>query len=209
MLHTLAQAAVTVTETVTNTPSPTVPVEIIKQPSSGWEAKDIVTAVLSIVAIFVSFLNTYVSGPIARTTFNFYERTNEANPPKVWFSITNRGRSPALVDMLMLSNYKNTHGGFPVDGGDFPLPSGPKGEYELVKVRPGDTISVVFPLEHLENHRANLEAELAESGSRKKDVSFRDFYLTTYFSGREFKKKIPRRVVKKMKRALKEEKTLQ
>jgi len=208
MLHTLAQAAVTVTETVTNAPSPTVPVEIVKQPSSGWETKDTVTAVLSIVAVIVSFLNIYVSGPIARTTFNFHERRNEANPPKLWFSITNRGRSSALVDILTLSDYKNTDSGFLVSGGGFPIPSGPDGDYELVEVKPGDTISIVIPLEHLENHRANLEAELAESGSRK-DVSFRDFYITTNFSGREFKKKIPRRVVKKMKRALAEEETLQ
>lgn len=208
MIHTLAQAAVTVTETVTNTPSPTVPVEIIKQPSSGWEAKDIVTAVLSIVAIIVSFLSIYVDGPVARTTFNFYERRNEANPPKLWFSITNRGRSPALVDILTFSDYKNTDSGFLVGGGGFPTPSGPDGDYELVEVKPGNTISVIIPLERLEEHRANLEAELAESGSRK-DVSFRDFYITTNFSGREVKKKIPRRIVKKMKRALAEEKTLQ
>lgn len=208
MLHTLAQAAVTVTETVTNTPSPTVPVEIVKQPSSGWEAKDIVTAVLSIVAVIVSFLNIYVSGPTARTAFKFWERTNEANPPKLWFSITNRGRSSALVDVLMLSNYKNVDGGFLVGKGGFPLPGGPDGDYELVEVKPGATVSIDIPLEHLENHRANLEAELAESGSRK-DVSFRDFYITTVFAGREFKKKIPRRVVKKMKRALAEEETLQ
>lgn len=208
MIHTLAQAAVTVTETVTNTPSPTVPVEIVKQPSSGWETKDTVTAVLSIVAVIVSFLNIYVGGPIARTTFNFHERRNEANPPKLWFSITNRGRSSALVDLLMLSYYKNADGGFLAAGGDFPLPSGPNGEYEPVEVKPGDIVSIYIPLERLEKHRAYLEAKLAKSGSRK-SVSFRDFYLTTVFAGRDFKKKIPRRVVRKMKRALAEEKTLQ
>lgn len=208
MLYTLAQAAVTVTETVTNAPPSTVPVEITKQPSSGWEAKDTVTAVLSIVAVIVSFLNIYVSGPIARTTINFHERTDEANPPKLWFLITNRGRSPALVDMLLLSRYKNSYGGFLAGEGDFPLPGGPDGDYELVEVRPGDTVSIGLSLERLEDHRATLEAKLAESGSRK-TVSFRDFYITTNFSGREFKKKIPRRVVKKMKRALEEEKTLQ
>ena len=208
MIHTLAQAAVTVTETVTNAPPPTVPVEIVKQPSSGWEVKDIVTAVLSIVAIIVSFLSIYVDGPIARTAFKFWERKDEANPPQLSFLITNRGRSPALVDLLMLSNYKNADGGFLVGEGGFPLPGGPDGDYELVEVKPGATVSIDIPLERLENHRANLEAELAESGSRK-SVSFRDFYITTVFAGREFKKKIPRRVVKKMKRALAEEKTLQ
>lgn len=208
MLHTLAQAVVTVTETVTNAPPQPFSVEIVKQPSSGWEAKDTVTATLSILAVTVSFLNIYVGGPIAQTTFSFHERKNEANPPKLWFAITNRGRSPTLVDILMLSNYKNTDGGFLVDGGDFPLPSGPDGDYELVELKPGDIISIVIPLERLEKHRANLEAELAESGSRK-GVSFRDFYITTVFAGRDFKKKIPRRVVKKMKRALVEEEPLQ
>lgn len=207
MLHILAQTAVTVTETVTSTPTP-VPVEIVNQPSSGWQANEMVTAFLSVLAIVVSFLNFYVGGPIARTTFNFRERVDKANPPKLWFSITNRGRGSAPVDMLLLSNYKKTDGGFPISGGDFPLPGGPDGDYEMVEVKPGEIVSVDIPLECLECHRANLEAELVESGVQK-SVSFRDFYITTVFAGRELKKKIPRRVAARMKRAVKKERALQ
>lgn len=207
MLFTIAQAATTVnttfTETVTVVP-PNVAVEIVKQPPSGWSPKDVLTAFLSILAVIVSFLNFYVSGSVAWVSFNFRDRVDDSNSARLWFSIRNRGRSTALVDMLTLSNYKSVDGGSPVCGGDFPLPGGPDGDYEMVEVKAGDVVAACIPLERLENHRANLESELIKSGIRK-TVSFRDFYITTMFAGRDLNKKIPRKIAKKMERAVSKE----
>ena len=94
MLLTLAQAATTVvttfTETVTVTP-PNVPVEIVKQPPSGWEAKDVagsliagLSLLVSGVAFWFSLKSWKMQGPVLKVRFQEFDPQYG-----VWLSMSN------------------------------------------------------------------------------------------------------------------------
>ena len=119
MLHTLAQAAVTVTETVTNTPPPTVPVEIIKQPSSGWELKDFLALLLTAVSVLFSIAAFGFSrhswkhdGPLPRAAIVDYPIVDSQLRPCVWYQVVNRGRmampvgAPVLIEKPLIHRVK-------------------------------------------------------------------------------------------------------
>ena len=185
MIHTLAQAAVTVTETVTNAPSPTVPVEIIKQPSSGWEAKDVtasiisgLSSVVSIVAVYFSLKSWKMQGPVAKIRFQEYS-------PELgtWLSISNVGRETGLLEKICVSAAKE-YDWCVLAINDFSFADEPD---NCKMLAPGEFISGEIPIRDFA-----LAMEDSDSPLRKIGIQVR-------FAGEERKIKLPRKVRKKLK----------
>lgn len=210
MLHTLAQAAVTVTETVTNMPPRPVPVEVVKQPESRWETKDIVNSVITLIAsliagfaLFQTRRNWRRDGPVMKTSF----RLNGDKPENstLYFNLNNIGRSPALVDFLVVVNKKTRSRRIAITK-NFPIPEGPDGDYELAELQSGDVFGATFSFDELENFRKD-EWSNGMKISTQEAESFKDLRFETVAGNEKVSSKIPRDIVKQLDAMIQENKT--
>lgn len=179
MLHTLAQAAVTVTETVTNTPSPTVPVEIVKQPSSGWETKDTVTAALSILAVIVSVYTWKGQG--ARPKFETSVWGHSPESSMIRINLVNYGRLTAIPSSIEVVGPSDKF--LPVRKGDF-VPLHKEDEIEQEPLPPGGMFTADMPL---------IELPHLVPKKLKNTTTLRSFYFQTAVSGKHKEFKVSRR----------------
>ena len=212
MLHTLAQAAVTVTETVTNTPPSTVPVEIVKQPPTGWEAKDTANLAISLIAaliagfaVLLTWRNWRRDGPFVKTSF--YLNGNTPENSTLGFNLRNIGRSPGLVDLLVVFN-KTTGRRWLVTTEKFPLPDELGGDYELVELHPGDVFGATLSFNELENFRKEeWFSGIKIFTSTQEAESYKDLRFETAVGNEKVSSKIPRDIVKKLDAMIQENET--
>ena len=143
------------TKTLTIPPSPTVPVEIIKQPSSGWELKDVITLGIALFSLFVSAAAGYWSyrtwkldGPVFEAEF---ETSKELG---LWMSLRSTGRSGAYVEPFILSG-REEYDFCRLPGLWFDLQ---KGRF----VEAGEIISGCFPVEDFAQTMIDEETSLDE-----------------------------------------------
>jgi len=209
MLHTLAQAAVTVTETVTNAPT-AVPVEIVKQPQRGWETKDIVNLIFTLITSLIAILAVYQSGrnwrrdgPCAKTSI--FLNGDAPENLVLYYRLHNIGRSPALVHLFMVVN-KKTRTRRVVSARKFPLPEGPDGDYEQAKLKPGEVFGNTFTFDELENFRKD-EWPNGKKASTQEAESFKDLRFETVVGNETVSAKIPRDIVKKLDAAIAQNET--
>lgn len=179
MLFNLAQAATTVVETVTVTP-PNVPVEIVKQPSSGWEAKDIagsliagLSLLVSCVAFWFSLKSWRMQGPVIKIRFQEFEAHTG-----VWLSMSNVGREPGLLESVVVS-YTKEYDWCRVPVSDFTFSDEPNHRKLLA---PGEYISGVVPI-------GEFAAAMEDSGLPLKSVG-----TQVRFAGQELNVKLPRKL---------------
>lgn len=178
MLFNLAQAATTVVETVTVTP-PNVPVEIVKQPSSGWEAKDVagsliagLSLLVSCVAFWFSLKSWRMQGPVIKIRFQEFD-------PQfgVWLSMSNVGRETGLLERVAVSYTKEYDWcRLPVE--DFSFFDEPNHRKLLA---PGEYISGEVP-------NREFAAAMEDSG-----VPLKSVVIQVRFAGQELNVKLPRK----------------
>lgn len=178
MLFNLAQAATTVVETVTVTP-PNVPVEIVKQPSSGWEAKDVsgsliagLSLLVSCVAFWFSLKSWRMQGPVIKIRFQEYV-------PRfgVWLSMSNVGRETGLLENVAVG-YTKEYDWCRLPVSDFCFWDEPNRRKLLA---PGEYISGVVPIRE-------FAAAMEDSGLPLKSVG-----IQIRFAGQELNVKLPRK----------------
>lgn len=183
MLFTFADAATTVVETVTVTP-PNVRVEIVKQPSSGWEPKDIAGSILTVLSLGVSIMAFWFSlkswrmqGPVAKIRFLDFE-------PEfgVWLSIANVGRETGLLEPVVVSHSKGYDWcRLPIE--DFSFVDEPKHRKMLV---PGEYIAGLVPIREFAIAMRDSKLPLKKIGIR------------AWFAGKGLNLKVPRKFRQKM-----------
>lgn len=182
MLFTLAQAAttvvITVTETVTVTP-PNVPVEIVKQPPSGWEAKDVaglliagLSLLVSGVAFWFSLKSWKMQGPVLKIRFQEFDPQYG-----VWLSMSNVGRETGLLESVIVS-YTKGYDWCRLPVKDFSFAGEPNHCKMLV---PGEYISGQVPIRE-------FAIAMEDSNLPLKSVGIR-----VRFAGQELNIKLPRK----------------
>lgn len=183
MPFTLAEAAATtVIETVTVTP-PNIPVEIVKQPSSGWALKDILSPVIALLALGVSILTWKAQGAVPK--FKTYVWGTFARDAKVRISLTNFGRLEAVPGPVGLCGPGIDY--YPVTEGDF-VPVYDEDEIEQKPLFPGNTFTADMSLDEIASF---VPRDLKDS------TTLRSFYFDTWVSGKAVKIKVSRKDARK------------
>lgn len=179
MLHTLAQAAVTVTETVTNAPPPTVPVEIVKQPSSGWELKDYLSPVIAALALGVSVYTWQGQG--ARPKFKASILGHVPESAIIRITLVNYGRLTAIPGSIDVVGPSGEYR--PVMKGDF-VPCYKEDEIDQEPLPPGGMFTADMPL---------IDLPCLVPKELKNNTTLRSFYFESIVSGKHKKFKVSRR----------------
>lgn len=183
MIHILAQAAVTVTETVTNTPSPTVPVEIVKEPSSGWELKDYLSPLIAALALGVSVYTWKGQG--AKPKFKASIFGHDAETAFIRINLVNFGRLTAIPSSIEVVGPNDKF--LPVTKGDF-VPFYKEDQIEQEPLPPGGMFIADMPLNELPS--------LVPKKS-KNTTTLRSFYFDSNVSGKRKTFKVPRKEARK------------
>lgn len=183
MLLALAQAATTVVETVTETPS-TVPVEIVRQPESGWSATEVFTLAFAALSLLVSmgalafsFKSWKMQGPVAKIRISEYDPSLG-----VWVSIVNVGRETGLLEPVQI-NGANGYDWCVLPVSDFSFCDQPN---QCKMLQPGEYISGSIDNQDFARVLLNSDAELKDIGVRAR------------FAGRELNVKVPRKIRREM-----------